>query len=530
MLRWAQRRLMPADYGMFPKAFVLMLFCVFSISFPGFASAKTYISEAEAETLSFPEADSFSDQILVPDEKQRDEISRRLGKISTKEIFSCRAARREGKLLGYTVVDTVKSKSEKIKYALAASPNLEVLSVEILSYDSSRGAKISQPRFLQQFTGRTPATFEEGRIRHVSGATLSSKAMAQGIREILVYLSVLFPGEQLAGIDGGSIHETGLPAEAGQEEESHGNQIFYQRSRYVMGAPLEISFFSRSKLTAAGAFEEAFREADRLDRLLSVYHEDSEISRINRLARQKVSVSGEVLELIKAAVFYGAKTAGGFDVTVGPLINLWNAAAVQNTPPTAEGISDTLALTGPGIMGIDADAGQVWLEKKGAFINLGGIGKGYAIDRVSAILERRGIDSALVNFGGNIRALGSPPGESGWIVAIPDPEDPESSIDEIVISNGAVSTSADYERGFKIGGEPFSHIIDPVTGRPVTGRLNITVIADSATAADALSTGLYPLSMQRARSISLESGTSVMILSENGESFRSDSYREYSRD
>jgi FAD:protein FMN transferase len=517
-MKWFNR----SDYLWILKRGSLLF--IFSVVLSSAAAAEAYISEDEARILVFPEADTFTEEVLILSEEQRASISRVVEKAVSRKIFNCRIARSGERLLGYTVTDTVKSRSEKIRYVLAVSPALEVISVEIIEYQSSRGAKVRQPRFLNQFSGRTTDDFDKSRIRHVSGATLSSNAMARSIRSVLAYLTVLFPEERTAGNFRKDFPVTSSSPENVQEEAMEKKQAFYRRSRYIMGAPLEILFFAGNRQNAFAAFEEAFREADRLDRMLSVYHEDSDVSRVNRMAGNKVSVSPKVVELMQSAVTFGRKTGGGFDVTVGPLIRLWREASEQNRVPSTDQIEKTLALIGPGIITIDEASSQVCLAKKGAYINLGGIGKGYAIDRVSEILERRGLYSALINFGGNIRALGPPPGEKGWEVVIVDPGDPDFLIDKIILESGAVSTSADYERGFKIGGETFSHIINPSTGHPARGNLNITVFADKAREADALSTGLYSLGMEEARSLARENQVSVMIIAENGESFRSDSY------
>jgi len=500
---------------------ILLLFhCIHGVN----ASERSYLSEDEACLQVFPEADSFPEEALELNEVQKTELGRILGKVVSRETFSYRSAVKDNDLLGYAVTDRIKSRSEEISYLVGVSPALEILSVEILTYDSARGAKVREPRFLDQFTGRSASTFNRDRIRYVSGATLSSVALAQGIRTVLACLEVTLPGKENAvDIGAGPVKMAGGAAPYGSGGDG-GRPVLFRRSRFIMGTLLEIALFTSDEEAAAGAFSEAFSEAGRLDRLLSVYHENSEISRLNRHAGEWFEVSPEVLSLLRTALDLGRKSGGGFDISVGPLIELWKGAEEANRLPSSQEVRRARELTGPGIVQIDPEGSRIRLAAEGASINLGGIGKGYAIDRISEILLRKGIDAALLNFGGNIRALGPPPGENGWVVAIADPSDPEYCLDEIILDRGSISTSADYERGLRIGGEAFSHIIDPLTGYPAGKNANVTVIAETACEADSLSTGLFILGLDRLRGLAEPAGLPVMAVSRSGESFRSQTY------
>jgi thiamine biosynthesis lipoprotein len=188
--------------------------------------------------------------------------------------------------------------------------------------------------------------------------------------------------------------------------------------RYAMGTVLEIAIEDIEPQRAARALDELYDEALRLDRLLSIYDPESEISRLNRTAGHgNQQVDPEVVEILKLSIAYSELTRGVFDVTIGPLVDLWMEAADRNAPPTAAELAAARLRVGADrITAVSGDG--VSFAGEGMKLDLGGIAKGYALDRMLPLLERHGIESALLNFGQSSSwAVGAPAGSPGWRLA-----------------------------------------------------------------------------------------------------------------
>jgi thiamine biosynthesis lipoprotein len=246
---------------------------------------------------------------------------------------------------------------------------------------------------------------------------------------------------------------------------------------------------------ASAAIDAVFREFDRLDALMSVWKDGSDIERLNAAAGDRpVRVSAEVREVVRAAHQVSEWTGGRFDVTFGALSGLWKFDHDQdNQIPDRAEVQKRLAFIDYRRLKIDDEAGTAFLERKGMRAHLGGIGKGYAVDRGVAILRQRGVTDFIVQAGGDMYVSGRR-GERPWRVAIRDPRGPEDrSFAALDLTDGSFSTSGDYERFFMRGGRRYHHILDPRLGEPATGCRSVTIVADNATIADALSTGVFLL-------------------------------------
>ncbi len=298
-----------------------------------------------------------------------------------------------------------------------------------------------------------------------------------------------------------------------------------KQTSLLMGTVVEITVHHEDPATARKIINEAFAEGTRLQNLLSIYDKNSEISIINRKAGiEEVKVSGEVFSLIEDALSYSELTGGAFDITVGPLLELWGftpldaekkAASRQRQMPDKSAMEKTLSLVGYRDVHLDRSRNTVKLAKRGMKIDLGAIAKGYVVDQMAAVLRAGGIRNALVNAGGDMCALAAPLGKKAWRVGIQDPHSSNSVIDVIGISNEAVATSGDYEKFFVINGKRFSHIIDPGTGYPASGLVSVTVIARTAMEADALSTALFVMGEEKGRELIKEmSGVRAIFFSQ----------------
>jgi thiamine biosynthesis lipoprotein len=262
-----------------------------------------------------------------------------------------------------------------------------------------------------------------------------------------------------------------------------------------MGTVFEITVQHKNPAAARKIIQEALLEGERIENLLSVYKKASEVSIINLKAGvEEVKVSEDCLYVIEEALSYSKLSNGAFDITVGPLIELWGFNSEEKKVPYKTEIKKTLPLVNYKNVRINREKSTVKLKKRGMKIDLGGIAKGYAVDRMAAILKNGGIKRAIVNAGGDVYALGNPARKSGWEIGIRNPRNHESIVDVIRLSNKAAATSGDYEKFFTKGGRRYSHIIDPRIGAPASsGVMSITVIAPSALEADALATTLFVL-------------------------------------
>ncbi len=237
----------------------------------------------------------------------------------------------------------------------------------------------------------------------------------------------------------------------------------------------------------------AFQEIDRLDSLMSHYRPDSEVCKINREAvRQPVVVSPELFELLQNCLKYSRDTNGAFDITVGPLMKLWGFFQGCGRIPAHSELIDTLRRTGYRHVMLRPESRAIALDEPAIELDLGAIGKGYAVDRAVAILRAEGIARALISSGSSsIYALGAPPGEQGWEVSICHPLDRRNQARTLRLQNLSVSISGAHEQRFVRDGKVYGHLLDPRTGMPVEKVLMTVVLAESNTASDALSTAFF---------------------------------------
>lgn len=268
----------------------------------------------------------------------------------------------------------------------------------------------------------------------------------------------------------------------------------------------------RDFLSAAG--NEALDEVERLEEQLSVYVPTSEVLWLNeRAAFEPVRVEPRLFDLLQCATRIGAETQGAFDVTAGPLVKAWGFYRQQGVVPSAETIAQTLEHVGMRHVILDEGDSTVRFDCGGVEINLGSIGKGYAVDRAAAVLRNLGVEAALIHGGySTIYALGAPPDSDGWIIGVRHPLDEEQHISTVTLRDQALSTSGSYEQFFEVDGKRYSHILDPRTGIPAQGMLSSTVIASSATESDALSTAFFVLGEEGARAYCAKHPTVSAVL------------------
>ena len=259
-----------------------------------------------------------------------------------------------------------------------------------------------------------------------------------------------------------------------------------------MGSSLKVSIWTTDEARATAAAGRVAAEFDRLEALLSVWKEGSDVLRLNNAAgRQAVPVSRETLEVLTAARIGSEQTAGKFDITFGALADIWKFDHDQdNTIPSRAAIDQRLPFIDFRAVHVNAANGTAFITRPGVRVHLGGIGKGYAVDYVVYMLREQGFENFLIQAGGDTYAAGTNNG-TPWRLGIADPRGDHAPFAAVELRNQTLSTSGDYERSFIKDGVRYHHLIDPDRGEPARGCRSVTIIADRAVTADLLSTGVF---------------------------------------
>ena len=270
---------------------------------------------------------------------------------------------------------------------------------------------------------------------------------------------------------------------------------WHHREAAIMGTRIAVELWLEDDSRAEQAIDAVLAEMRRVDALMSHYKPESQLSQINqRAALGPVRVDPELVELIGRAGEFSKLTGGAFDITYASVGYLYDYRAHEK--PDAGQIAAHLGAINWRHVILDRDASTVRFSRQGVRIDLGGIAKGYAVDRAIAILASMGVRHASVTAGGDSRIAGDRFGRP-WIVGIRHPDDPEKVIARIPVVDAAMSTSGDYERYFDENGERYHHIIDPRTGRSAGEVRSVTIIGSDATTTDGLSTAVFVMGPER---------------------------------
>ena len=271
----------------------------------------------------------------------------------------------------------------------------------------------------------------------------------------------------------------------------------------AMGTRLDFVAFTSPRADEAktrAAIDRAIAEIRRLEALMTTWREDSEVSRINQQAgKAPVQVGPETTRVIDASLWIAEKSGGVFDITFEAMHGLWRFDEdVDPHPPAAEAIAERRRLVDYRHVIRDARAETVFLDKAGMKIGLGGIAKGFAIDRAAAILIEAGVEDFVAQAGGDLFVHGRKADGSPWIAGVRDPRGTAGAyFAEMAVVDHAFSTAGDYERSYIAGGKRYHHIIDPRTGRPATASRSVTIWAKDALTADALDDAVFILGPER---------------------------------
>lgn len=267
-----------------------------------------------------------------------------------------------------------------------------------------------------------------------------------------------------------------------------------------MGLPFRVSLFAPDEAVAKAAADEAFERVAVLNTILSDYDSDSELSRLSRTAGQgkAVPVSSTLWALLVRGQALAERTGGAFDITVGPLVNLWRRARRKQELPSSELIAEMKARVGYKNLRLDPARHTAELLVPEMRLDLGSIGKAFAVDEALIVLRQRGLPRALVGGSGDMAAGEAPPDQPGWRVEVAPLDTPEVPPPQIVyLKNCGIATSGDVFQRVEIAGRRYSHIVDPRTGFGLTDHSLVTVIAADVMTANGLSTSVSVLGPER---------------------------------
>ena len=270
-----------------------------------------------------------------------------------------------------------------------------------------------------------------------------------------------------------------------------------QRFEFVephMGTLFRITLYASDAESARAASRAAFDRVRALDDSLSDYKPASEIMRVCREAwREPVRVTPDLFRVLEAANALGLETGGAFDVTQGPVIQLWRRARAEHRAPSPAEIDEARRSSGHRKLVLDTANQTVFLKSKNMHIDLGGIGKGYAADQALRALREHGVTSALVAASGDLAIGEAPPHRDGWVIRV----EPGGIPRILTLKNAGISTSGDTEQHVEIDGKRYSHIINPDSGEGLTSGIEVTVLARDAMTSDSLATAVSVLGPER---------------------------------
>ncbi|HJT20558.1 MAG TPA: FAD:protein FMN transferase [Nitrospira sp.] len=284
------------------------------------------------------------------------------------------------------------------------------------------------------------------------------------------------------------------PVASAGESISHGSApVVVKRAQTHMGTLVSITAVADTNQQAQASIEQGFREIKRLEQLLSTWLPESELSRVNRSAGLRpIIVSPETMELVSRSLEIARLTGGGFNIAVGPAVELWSVTQRQTIPTAAE-LDAIKPLVDWTAIRLDREAGTIFLPRTGMRIDVGGIGKGYAADRAVAAMRHAGASAGVVALSGDIKTFGRLPDGAKFPVGIQHPRREEAVLALIDLEDEAMSTAGDYERFFERDGVRYHHILDPVSLQPARDCQSVTIIAKDGVWADGLDTGIFVL-------------------------------------
>lgn len=280
----------------------------------------------------------------------------------------------------------------------------------------------------------------------------------------------------------------------GQNQE---NNKPVSQNRFLLGTIITVQIYDKA---SDKLFDEIFNRLKEIENKMTINEKNSEIMLVNSNAGTKFTkVSDDTFYVVEKGKYFSELSGGRFDISIGPLVKLWNIGTEGAEIPDRRQIEEKKSLVDYNDVLLNSEKKSIMLKKTGMIIDLGGIAKGYAADEVAKILKENNIKHAIINLGGNVLAYGSKPDGSEWRIGIQNPFSSRGDYVGIVnVINKQVVTSGIYERYFEAKGKIYHHILDPETGYPVENNLvSVTVIADKGIDADSLSTSAFAMGLEK---------------------------------
>ena len=302
----------------------------------------------------------------------------------------------------------------------------------------------------------------------------------------------------------------------------------YKSDQFLMDTLISIRVYGNDSEKLKIAVREAYAEMRRIAELADHFPEPgsaafqaSDICRVNSQAGSKpVKVSAEVFEMLEISKQYTTLTDGAFDITIGPVMDLWGFGGKNPAIPQQTKLDKTLQLVDSNSLILDSANRTVFLKKAGMKLDLGAIAKGYATEKALAIIRRHGITSALIDAGGNIRVLGRSPRNSPWKIGVKAPRKTDEIAAVLSLEDSSAVTSGDYYRFFEANGKRMHHILDPKTGQPAGHSMSVTVVTRDATVADILSTAFFVLEPGKALQLANKLKVELLIITADGKTLQ----------
>jgi thiamine biosynthesis lipoprotein len=275
------------------------------------------------------------------------------------------------------------------------------------------------------------------------------------------------------------------------------SQNAYTRTLKLMGSRFDITVVASTKEEGNSFIDIAVNEISRIEKLISSWDANSQTSEIIRNAGiRPVVVDDELFQLIQRCIKISKLTKGAFDISYASMDKVWHFDGSMTEMPSEEAIKQSVAKVGYQNIILDETNHSVFLKVEGMKIGFGAIGKGYAADKAKALLQKKGVQSGIVNASGDLDAWGAQPDGKDWVVAIVNPLNKQKVFSWMPVNNSAVVTSGNYEKYVRFNNVLYSHIIDPRTGYPSTGILSASVFTKTAELADALATSIFVMGVE----------------------------------
>ena len=298
-----------------------------------------------------------------------------------------------------------------------------------------------------------------------------------------------------------------------------------QKTESIMGTDVTITVVARNAQKGEAAIDAGMAELRRLDAMMSLYKDSSEITKVNLAAgKGPVKVSAEMIEVVEHAAKISALSNGIFDLTIGPLVVLWQMRLKEGTVPTDREIARVQSLVNYRNIVVDKTASTIFLKNSGMIMDFGGM-KGYMADRVAEIIKKRGITSAIIAVAGDIWVLGQREDGAPWKIGVQHPREHDKTLAVLEFKDKYISTSGDYERFVIREKKRYHHIIDPRTGKPSTGVISVTLIGDKGSVIDPLTKVPFILGAEEGMKIVKKIGAEAIIVDEQGKVFMTDGVR-----